>query len=201
MIAHAGEPRRDDGFILVEILAALSVIAVMAALMVGFMDHLRTVSRLEREVAARSELAAAASYVQRALSGAKALPLPDNEPQENMMFEGRSDGMRFAAVTRRGFYSLALRDIQILARDRGGQTQLVQTLAARRGGDKLQVAPFTEIVIDNDVSSVTFEYAGDDGKYEPKWSADGSLPRAVRITVARNIGGKTVSATVLARLL
>ena len=188
------------GFLLLEFLVALSVVAVMAALMTSFLTQLGAVSRLENQIAARAELDAAASYLQRTLAGVKMAPLLGNEPETDFVFEGQREALRFAAVTRRGFYSLALRDFRIFIDRSTGRTRLLQSLTPRRLVNDAPISPNPPTLILQDIDAVSFEYADDIGGFSSNWKVDGLLPSAVRVTLFRTVGGKEVSASAIARI-
>jgi general secretion pathway protein J len=191
----------DEGFVLIEILVALAVVGVMAALMTGFFGQLGALSSLKQEIAAKTELSAAVSHLQRTLAGVKKAPLPDDKPETNILFEGSPEDMRFAAATRQGFHSLALRDVRIFIERSDGKIRLMQTLAARRPSADATAAPPQRIVILDDVEMVSFEYSETGAAYSSKWEKDGLLPSAVRMTISRDVGGKAVSASAIARIL
>ncbi len=201
MIAVAQSAKGRGGFLLVEILVALSVVAVMAALMASFLGQLGAVSRLENQIAARTELDAVASYLQRTLAAVKMAPLLDNAPKTNFVFDGLPEKMRFAAVTRRGFYSLALRDFRIFIDRSGGKTRLLQSLTPRRLVNGAPVTSNSPTLILQDIDSVSFKYGDGGGGYSGKWKKDGELPAAVKITLFRTVGGKEISASAIARIL
>ena len=201
MTAVADAAKRQGGFLLVEILVALSVVAVMAALMTSFLGQLAAVSRLEHRIAARTELDAAAAYLQRTFAGIKMAPLLDNEPETNFVFEGLPQELRFAAVTRRGFYSLALRDFRIFVDRSTGKTRLLHSLTPRRLVNGEPIAPNPPTSILQDIDSVAFEYADEVGGYSNQWKVDGLLPAAVKVTLFRTVGGTEISASAIARIL
>ena len=126
-----------DGFVLIEVLVALSVVAVMAAMMAGVFGQLNSVARLREQVIVRAELEGALSHLARTLSGTKLARLPDSEEENAKMFVGRATQMRFAAVTRQGFYSLALRDIDIHIDNQADEPRLVQSMTMRHGSPEL----------------------------------------------------------------
>ena len=201
MTTVAQSAKGRGGFLLVEILVALSVVAVMAALMASFLGQLGAVSRLENQIAARTELDAAVSYLQRTLAGVKKAPLLDNEPKTHFLFDGLPEEVRFAAVTRQGFYSLALRDFKIFIDRSGGRTRLLQTLTPRRLVNGAPVSPNSPTLILQDIDSVSFEYGDGGGGFSSKWKTDGILPSAVKVTLFRTVGGKQISASAIARIL
>ena len=139
--------------------------------------------------------------MQRTLAGVKMAPLLDNEPETNFVFDGLSEELRFAAVTRQGFHSLALRDIRIFIDRSSGKTRLLQTLTPRRLVNGAPVTPGPPTLILQDIDAVNFEYGGDGGGFSSQWKKDGQLPATVKVTLFRTIGGKEISASAIARIL
>ena len=184
------------GIVLVEVLTALSIVAVMSALMLGFLGQLRAVASIEGEAAARTELMHAAGHLRRSIAAARAAPLAGGDPEDAIVFEGAPERMRFVAVARRGFGSLALREVTIALRRTGGATALVETIAPRRQGQATAAETF---VLVPSLAGIRFEYADADGEFAATWTGD-QLPHAVRITLARNLARGRVTAATVARL-
>lgn len=189
-----------DGFVLIEVLVALSVVAVMAAMMAGVFGQLRSVAKLREQVLVKAELEGALSHLERTLSGAKSAKLPENTDEEDKRFEGRAMQMRFAGVTRQGFYSLALRDIDIHIDTEGEAPRLVQTMSMRRPTDAAEETKSTIIILDR-FDRLEFSYSEDGRSFVSSFTKEGALPRLVKIRIARSVSGRTVSATTVARIL
>lgn len=189
-----------DGFVLIEVLVALSVVAVMAAMMAGVFSQLRSVAKLREQVIVKAELEGALSHLERTLSGAKSAKLPENVDEEDKRFEGRATQMRFAGVTRQGFYSLALRDIDIHIDTQGDAPRLVQTMSMRRPPEAAAETRSTIIILDR-FDSLDFSYSEDGLTFTSSFTKQGSLPKMVKIRIGRSVSGKTVSATTVARIL
>ncbi|MCR5858794.1 prepilin-type N-terminal cleavage/methylation domain-containing protein [Mesorhizobium sp. J428] len=188
-----------DGFVLIEVLVALSVVAVMAGMMAGVFGQLNSVARLREQVIVRAELEGALSHLASTLSAAKLASLPDSEEENVKMFDGRATQMRFAAVTRQGFYSLALRDIDIYIDDQAAAPRLVQSMAMRRQPDAAEATRSTIIILDS-FDRIDFTYSEDGVSFMSSFSKAGILPKLVKIRISRSVAGKTVSATTIARV-
>jgi type II secretory pathway pseudopilin PulG len=189
----------SEGFVLVEILVALSVVAVMAAMMAGVFGQLRSVASIREQLLVRAELEGALSHLERSLGGARLARLAGSKDDEAKMFDGASARVRFATVTRQGFYSLALRDVDIHIDTQGQGSRLVETLSLRRPADTLP-EPSTIIILDR-FDSIRFAYSDDGVTFTPSFSRDGGLPLMVRITLSRSVAGRLVTATTVARIL
>lgn len=189
-----------DGFVLIELLVALSVVAVMAAMMAGVFTQMRSVARLREQVIVKAELEGALSHLERTLAAAKPAKLPDNKEEENRMFDGRAAQMRFAAVTRQGFYSLAFRDIDIHIDTQGPAPRLVQTMSLRRPPEVAEETKSTIIILDR-FDAIDFSYSEDGNSFVSSFTKDGIIPRMVKVRISRTVSGKTVTATGVARIL
>ena len=190
----------NQGFVLIEILVALSVIGVMAALMTGVFSQLRSVANLREQIMAKSELTGAVSHLERTFAAAKKALLPGQEEEERKMFDGGPTEARFAAVTRQGFYSLALRDIRLYVDRQTGSPRLVETLALRRPGEPEEESKVTVIILEN-FDSISFSYSEDGSSFTTTWNKDDAIPRLIRVKIDRRISGKTVSSSALVRVL
>lgn len=190
----------NQGFVLIELLVALSVVAVMAGLMAGVFGQLRSVANLREQMVVKAELEGTLSHLERTLAGARFAKLPDNEDEENKMFDGTASSMRFAAITRQGFFSMALRDIDIHIDTQGDTPRLVQTMSMRRPAEAAAETKSTIIILDR-FDSLDFSYSEDGLTFVSSFTKQGSLPKMVKIKIGRSVSGKTVSATTVARIL
>jgi type II secretory pathway component PulJ len=186
----------QDGTVLVEVLAALSLVAVMSGLILGYFGQLGALARMQQAVALEAELAAAAGHVQRTIEAARATPLATAERTTPAVFEGAADRMRFVAVTRRGQHALGLGEVRFAAGPAGSGMAVVQSVQSRRGEG---AAAVNDALVIDGLAWVLFEYADAGGDFQPGWSA-ASLPRAVRISLGRRLDGRVVSVQAIARL-
>ncbi len=191
--------RKTQGFLLIEMLIALSVIAIMAGLMSRFLGQLGAISRLEAEITLQSELDAGASYLRKILSDAKPVRLLDAEPDTNPMMEGKSGSIRFATITRQGLHALALRDVHLFVSRGQNGNRLLHTVTPRRIANGKMIAPASAISILENIDSLELEY-GKSGVWSASWGSDGELPEAIRLRITRNTGKKTITAAAVARI-
>ncbi|MEX0347712.1 MAG: prepilin-type N-terminal cleavage/methylation domain-containing protein [Rhizobiaceae bacterium] len=189
----------NQGFLLLEMLVALAVVAVMGALMSSFLGQLGSVNRLENEIAAQTELDAAAAYLQRTLSGARPVKLLDAEPDTDPFIDGEETSVRFATVTRRGLYSLALRDVHIFSAGAGNQRSLEHTMGPRRLLNGNPVPHGRSIPILDSIESISFEYS-DGSEWSGDWGRNGELPKAIRIRISKRMGNKQLSTESIAEI-
>lgn len=200
---HGRRGAEEGGFILIEILVALSIVALMGGLMAGVLGHLRAAGNVKEQVLAQVELSAAVAHLQRTLSGARKVPLDRDEGDGGMLL-GEAGRVRFVAATRQGFHSLAFRDVGIFVERGGGAARLVQTQALRRPdagpGEAAWEEPALSVVVMEDIADAAFEYSHDGVSYAPAWTEGGALPALVRVTLSRELAGGTVSVSGTVRL-
>jgi type II secretory pathway pseudopilin PulG len=195
-MSGTGPRGAESGVVLVEVLAALSIVAVMSGLILGYFGQLGAVVRLQEEVALRTELAAAAEHLQRSVEAARAVPLVTAGETTPNMFEGAADRMRFVAVTRRGFRTPGFGEVRLAAEPAGPGQSVVQSVQPRRRETAGAIA--RAVVIDG-LSAIRFEYADANGAFHDSWAGQ-TLPRAVRIGLGLRVDGRTVSVQAIARL-
>lgn len=187
---------KQAGLALIELLAALSIVAVMSGLMLGFLGQLGAMDRLADQAAAKAELAAAAGHLQRTVEAARTVPLGMEEESIQATLEGERDRIRFIAVTRADFHALGLREVQFASRSTGSGHAIVQSVRARRHDD---IPPADEAIVIDGLSEVRFEYADASGVFQDSWTGQ-SMPRAVRIGLGRRLHGRTITVQAIARL-
>ncbi len=192
--------RRNEGFLLLEMLVALSVVAVMGALMSGFLGQLGTINRLETEIVSQTEIDAAAAYLKRTLENARPVRRLDAEPDENPFLVGSETSIQFAAVARKGLHSVSLRDFHIFVATSDGSNSLVHTTGPRRLSGGKPVSHGRAITILRLVERIRFDYGGQGG-WSGNWKKDGELPKAVRIRIFVETGSKTLKSEAIARIL
>ena len=191
--------RHSEGFLLLEMLVALSVVAVMGALMSGFLGQLGAINRLEEEIARQTEIDAAAAYLKRTLENARPVRRLDAEPDKNPLLVGDATSIWFSAIARRGLYSVALRDFRIFAVDAGGGKNLTHSSGPRRLSSGKPVPHGRAITILRSVDQISFGYS-DQGEWGSDWNKDGELPKAVRIRISTKSGNKILRSEAIARI-
>ncbi len=190
----------QSGAVLVELLAALAIMAVIATMMMNFFGQFRVLGRITQEVATQSEMDTAIDHIKRTLSLARNVNLTNGDQAKFVSFSGNSGAIRFSSVTRRGFYSMALRRVRIYIEPHGDRYRLVQTLAPMRFSGNQPFPPVVRVVLQDDITSLKFEFSDSNGKYLDRWVDKPELPSLVRITVVRAVGNSKVATTAVARL-
>ena len=184
----------ESGMVLVEMLAALAIVALMSGLMIAFVGQLRAVSRIEAERTAVTELAVVAGHLRLAIEGARPVPHGAEDGGAPSVLTGGTDRIRFASVARRPDGTPAFGDVRIGVTAGEGGARIVQSIRRRGGPEDVDGAT----VVDG-LASVAFAYADATGAWRPAWTGL-SLPSAVRIRLSRSIGGRIVEVDEIARL-
>lgn len=193
-----GHGSPEAGFSLVDMLVALTLLAVMAGLMASFVGQFRTISRLQQEAEARAELEAVLAYLQETIGSAMSLPLVHSPVARRTPFEGTASGLQFVAVARQGVQSFGLRETEVALRGEGDTKTLLQIFHPRRLDEGARAAAAVRVELARDIRAIAFSYLSyERTTSEPVWSDEwknqGRLPAAVRITLTAARAGKGMS--------
>ncbi len=198
MTARGTEQGTKTGFVLIEILVALSLLALIGAMSAGFLGQLRAVSELGQGVSQLAELEAAAQHLKRTFAGVRTANLVDEEADEGYLFRAGPERVHFAAATRRGFFALALREITLVVEVQNGRKRLVEVISTRRSQEREELSRITVL---EDFDAAIFEFANAEGGFADEWDDPETLPAAIRVTLTRSVGKKTYRASATARIL
>jgi len=188
--------KSDDGFTLVEILVGLSITALIATLMATALGQLRPIRDETQLVGAEMEIVSAGAYLEELISNARDIALLDDKATTaKIVFTGNSNAMRFVARTRVASERLSLRDVEISARSVEENFELRQTNRIRRVFTR---TPDETFVLMKDLNAVRFSYldrsaAPGSNAWQETWSAERSLPKAVKISLEAARSGLVVS--------
>ncbi|MCI5075349.1 prepilin-type N-terminal cleavage/methylation domain-containing protein [Oricola sp.] len=204
MNGHAAkETNPESGFTLIEMLVALSLVAIISLMAAGFLGQLRLWNGRFASEVPRQELAATARYLENAIAGALMLPIDLADNDERLYFVGTPDSLTFVSHSRVGLAEAALRTVHVGIADVDGGHDLVQILRPRR----FHAASITEsdkIVILPKIHGIGFEYLerAPDGasRWTTDWSASRRLPLAVRFHLTATRNGDMVSVSGATRL-
>lgn len=188
--------RTESGFTLLELIVALTLVALMAAaLWAAFSISLRSWStgtaRIEAGQAhrylldtTRKQIASAYPLQAQSTGTQPAAPSP--------VFYGTSEGLMFVSLSSRRFFEspgLTLAAYRAVPDD-GGTVALVAGERRYTGGEVDPEAPPEGSALFNGLAECVFEYfdpgrEGDEARWVPEWdgSASGALPAAVRLTL------------------
>ncbi|KSV75912.1 hypothetical protein N185_15820 [Sinorhizobium sp. GW3] len=191
------EGRRDAGFTLLEVLVALSVIAMLSLITASLMSQLHSLETARRKNDTILEIETLAGFIEQSVRNARPLPLTRDNPQQRLLMRGDAQSISFVAVTRVGGTGNSLRELRVfLGRQAGGRARLMQATSLRRIGDETQL----DSVELAEVDGIRFRYWGrGDGDTEPNgwrdtWMMPGRLPEAVSVELSVTRSGQTVSA-------
>jgi len=193
-------PRRASaGFTLVEMLLAVTLMALLLALAYGGLSAATRASARGQVMLEQTErLRMAHQFVRRELN--QMLPLPyglDDQDQLSVLFEGGGDFAQFVAPMP-GYLGAGGPQVQrfeLLQGDNG--LQLVFTHALWQGFDPSMLSEQEPVVLLDGLQNGQFEFLGRDengqpGGWTPGWTDPTSLPMAVRINLGMPEGSRIV---------
>jgi general secretion pathway protein J len=180
------------GFTLVEVVLAVSILAVVALLATAALRvGLRAWEAGQRQVDAQQETRAVIELISETLEGAYPyLASPRSAQKRPVLFEGRADEVRFVTTappltleTAAPFHAVVL--------GRGTASGPLRVLERLVPAD----APFEEgreVVLSKAVSQLRLAYRDEDGGWRDAWDGrdTGGLPTAVRLELTLGSGGR-----------
>ena len=181
-------PRACRGFTLLEVLAAL---VMLALLMVGVYSGIRTASVSARAGSAMiqrsDQIRAAQQFVRRELAQAMAQPLARNREGEPLVFFGNAREMRYIAPLPGylGRLGPQLQRLQLVDDGAGGLRLELSLALLPPDGSAPQALGETQILLDH-IRAGGFTYTGFDGRGAPvawtdTWPDGRQLPRLVSV--------------------
>ena len=188
------------GFTLLELLVAMTLLALLAGLLFGGLSFgVRVWEKGDAELEKLAELQIAQGLIRRAIGRTLISKVSDGESEDAAIFEGTAGGLRLigpapAQSLPGGLYRLSLRgdDLQ-------GKRRLVMTWRLVGPDDKEPHADEDEnlVVLVDNVADVTFAYFGADNEdgesqWQDRWEGMFGLPRLVRIDVTFGDGDARV---------
>ncbi len=186
---------RQRGFTLLELLVALTVLGLAAAVAAGGLDGLGRALARERRAAEEGRWAIRArEWLREELT--RALPLDWGPPQRPAMaFVGEPQRLRFVVAAPPYRAEAGLELVELALEERGGTRLLVARRAPlRRDGSGFaalaEVPPVTLAAL---AADHRFGYFGErpgvrEPRWWPDWPAGSRLPRAVRLAGADEVG-------------
>jgi general secretion pathway protein J len=209
-----GAPRGARGFTLLELLVAMTLLALLAGLLFGGLSFgVRVWEKGDAELEKMAELQIAQGLIRRLISRALVTDLAKGEDEGAVIFEGTAEAVRFvgpapAQSLPGGFYRLSIR-----ADDVSGKSRLVMSWrlldpdergagagagAGAGTGEGEDEDENVVVLVENiaDVSLAFFGADNEDGDGEPRWQDRWEdmpgLPLLVRMTVTFPEGDRRI---------
>ncbi len=186
----AGRAHRAAGFTLVEVMLAITLVAlIMAMAYGGFRASVRATSSGEALIEQTNQLRVTHQFIRRQLTLAQALIIEEgDEPGMQVRFEGEDSRVRFVAPMP-GYLSFGGSYVQQLSLERGRDgIDLVFYFAMLNGYEPGDIEAHDGIVLMEGLRSGSFIFLGEDEEeIEPFWAdyweRTDQLPLAVGLTL------------------
>lgn len=207
MTAPARATGAADGFTLVELLVAVSLVALLSVLLFGGLRFaMRAADAVDDRVDDAAQIAVAYNFMQNELADARPLPVAPDSTESVVNFTGAPDGISFVAVpppyvALGGFHLL-----HVGLEGEGQDRQLVVSWqAVPRGPVATGPAMLQPSLLLDGVQSVDFAYFGVADPNRPPewtdhWTGRRALPQLVRLRVAMADGWQAPDLIVAPRL-
>ena len=190
-------PPRPRGFTLLELMLALSIVAVLMVIVSGGLRiGLTAWQRGEARTASLDRDRSLVVLLEGALAGAFPYRVtPGDAEQPRLLFEGQPDRLTFATLSPPlPTAAPAAFSVVSLAADPSGLVLRQQVLPSPVPLDRVE-----PMLLDARTSAVRFRYLGQEpDSWEGTWdlSREDSLPRAVEITLVTRVGRRSTAQTV-----
>lgn len=187
---------RARGFTLLEVLLALSIVAVLMVIVSGGLRiGLTAWQRGEERAAKLDRDRSLLVLLEGALAGAFPYRVTPGDAEESrLLFDGQSDHLTFATLSPPlPTAAPAAFSVVSLAAEPAGLTLRQQILPSPVPLDR--VPP---MLVDARTSGIRFRYLGEENAWEDTWdlAQEDSLPRAVEITLVTTIGRRSTAQTI-----
>lgn len=195
--------RHQRGFSLLEILAAMTLVAMILAMAyTGLSTSIRTVERGEAVVERTNRLRAAQEFLRKQIS--RTMPLAwhtDERDGTRFVFEGNMDGLRFVApmpgyLGRGGPY---VQTLQIVEGEKGRQLEFTHHILNGFDGEAAEddQAEREPVVLIDGIDDVRFSFLrvsedGQDLEWIEDWDTPSLTPLVVRMEMAMSAESRVV---------
>ena len=188
--------RAERGFTLIELVLALSIVAIMVTMLFGGLRvGLRAWQRGEERAAVLQHARSMTQLLQEALGGIHAYSGQadkDTTAQAQVvMFQGGAERVSFVTVSPPMPLAATIPFIAVtLSMDAGDAPGLAIREKALPNFDPFEAVPPS--VVDPTISAVRFRYLRDEGTWEETWDGveERAVPRAVEVTLTAMVNGR-----------
>lgn len=189
-------PIRDaDGFTLVELLVAITIVALMTvALFGGLRLGSRASNAVDRQIDRSSKITVVYDFMQRELTDARPLAATFGAQQSTIDFDGEAGEITFATIPPAYLALGGFHRLHIALDDAGGQGRLmVSWQQIPRGTTLSDAAPLRPSLLLDHVRQAEFAYFGPPdvnlpSQWQDQWTARDKLPQLVRLRLIMSDG-------------
>lgn len=189
--SHRDRRRRECGFTLLELLLAISILALMFALLAGGVRFgvaaWEKGSTLGKHTA---ELRTAHRLIRRQIERSRPVRRPDRREERHLAFVGDADGLRFVApppahLSEPGVYLIRL---SIEAGARGKRLIMAWRRLQPDYSDFAEDGEMESVILADRLADGAISYFGrlddeEDGRWHRRWAEAAELPRLVKISL------------------
>jgi len=188
----------EPGFTLIELVLALTIVAVMVTLLFGGLRvGLRAWQRGEERAAVLQHARSVTQLLQESLGGINAYRgrADQDTPSDVLLFQGEAERLSFVTVSPPMSLPAAIAFVAVtLSMDAGDAPGLAIREKALPNFNPFEaVAPS---VVDPTITAIRFRYLRDDGTWEETWDGQDErmVPRAVEVTLTAMMNGRVQQA-------
>jgi general secretion pathway protein J len=171
---------QDDGFTLIELLISLALLSLMAIYAIQAFNTLRSMNRIEAEVAAQMEVDAVARLLHSELGDARAVFQQDKSQTPKLYFTGKSDSLSFVVASNGERETGGLYYVTLSLDSKSTLTSKRQLIGVSLNEH------INEITLLRSVDVISFTYVNTARGPETlkEWSATNQLPKAVGVNIS-----------------
>jgi prepilin-type N-terminal cleavage/methylation domain-containing protein len=176
----------EAGFTLVEVLVSLALLSVLSIYSLSAFRLQKDLDHVESDISRRLEISAAMEAMQKQLSSMQLVFMPDQNGQNNLVFEGEPHRIVFAALSDGSQIEGGLYRATMEVND---AHQLLATLEALKAKG---FGPKTTIAMLDRVDGLNFGYAAlaDSSSHLEEWVAKDQLPSSVEVKIVLESRGE-----------
>ena len=179
-----------EGFTLLELLVAVSLVALLSVLLFGGLRiGLRSADAVDRRVDRSAQIALAYDFMQNELADARPLPTQPGALRSPIDFAGEPDGLSFVAVPPDDVALGGFQLFQVALQGQGQNRRLVVSWKQVERGATAEPTMVQPSILLDGVTSVEFAYFGAVDRNRPPewqdhWTDMLTLPQLVRLRIA-----------------